>query len=137
MRVNPTLPAEERLWINVDRRGPEEHGPDGYGTDGQPGPGRGAPSAPAPTPGQTVGPFFGYALPYDGDSDLVPPYDRRAVRLHGHVFDGAGDPVPDAIIEIWQADDAGRIPRAEGSLHRDGQRQLPPAIAISPALRQP
>ena len=26
-----------------------------------------------PTPGQTVGPFFGYALPYDGDSELVPP----------------------------------------------------------------
>ena len=49
-----------------------------------------------PTPGQTVGPFFGYALPYDGDSELVPATRPDAIRLHGRVLDGAGDPVPDA-----------------------------------------
>ena len=42
-----------------------------------------APGDLAPTPGQTVGPFYGYALPYDGDSALVPPTHRDAVRLHG------------------------------------------------------
>ena len=36
-----------------------------------------------PTAGQTVGPFFGYALPYDRDSELVPPGHPRAVRLYG------------------------------------------------------
>ena len=36
-----------------------------------------------PTPGQTVGPFFHYALPFDGDSELVPPGAPGAVRLHG------------------------------------------------------
>ena len=45
-----------------------------------------------PTPGQTVGPFFGYALPYDGDAELVPPGHPDAVRLHGRVLDGAGAP---------------------------------------------
>ncbi|MBB6627758.1 protocatechuate 3,4-dioxygenase subunit alpha [Nocardioides sp. KIGAM211] len=73
-----------------------------------------------PTPGQTVGPFFGYALPYDGDSELVPPGRADAVRLHGRVLDGAGDPVPDALVEIWQADAAGVVSRAAGSWHRDG-----------------
>lgn len=74
----------------------------------------------APTPGQTVGPFYGYALPYPGDNELVRPGHRDAVRLHGTVYDGAGNPVPDALLEIWQAGPDGRIAQAEGSLQRDG-----------------
>jgi protocatechuate 3,4-dioxygenase beta subunit len=73
-----------------------------------------------PTPGQTVGPFFGYALPYPGDSELVPSGHRDAIRLHGTVYDGAGEPIPDALVEIWQADQHGGVPQAEGSLRRDG-----------------
>jgi protocatechuate 3,4-dioxygenase alpha subunit len=71
------------------------------------------------TPGQTVGPFFGLALTYRGDGDLVGDAHPRAVRLHGTVYDGAGDRVPDALVELWQPDDAGRIPRQAGSLRRD------------------
>jgi protocatechuate 3,4-dioxygenase alpha subunit len=74
----------------------------------------------APTPGQTVGPFYGYALPYDGGNELVPPGHPGALRLHGRVLDGHGDPVPDALLEIWQADPAGVVPQRPGSLHRDG-----------------
>lgn len=74
----------------------------------------------APTPGQTVGPFFGYALPYDGGPDLVPADHPDAVRLHGRVLDGAGEPVPDALVELWQADASGRVPQTAGSLRRDG-----------------
>ncbi|WP_040795185.1 protocatechuate 3,4-dioxygenase subunit alpha [Nocardia higoensis] len=74
----------------------------------------------APTPGQTVGPFFGYALPFDGGGDLVPAGHPRAIRLHGTVFDGAGAPVPDALIELWQADENGTVPQVEGSRARDG-----------------
>ncbi len=73
-----------------------------------------------PTPGQTGGPFFGYSLPYSGDSELVPVGHRDAVRLHGTVYDGAGEPIPDALLEIWQADQHGQVPQAEGSLRRDG-----------------
>ncbi|BBZ38931.1 protocatechuate 3,4-dioxygenase subunit alpha [Mycobacterium conspicuum] len=69
------------------------------------------------TPGQTVGPFFGLALPYPGGSELADHAD--AVRLHGVVYDGAGEPIPDALVELWQPDNAGRIPRAAGALRRD------------------
>lgn len=72
------------------------------------------------TPGQTIGPFFGYALPFDGDNHLVPPGSPGAIRLGGLVTDGAGSPVPDALLEIWQADADGVVPTATGSLHRDG-----------------
>lgn len=71
-------------------------------------------------PGQTVGPFFHLGLEYDRMNELVPPSHPRAVRLHGRVLDGAGRPVPDAVIEIWQADPQGEIPRRPGSLRRDG-----------------
>ncbi len=73
-----------------------------------------------PTAGQTVGPFFGYALPYDGGEDLVPAHHPGAVRLTGHVFDGAGQPVPDALVELWQPDGQGELVSARGSIHRDG-----------------
>ena len=72
------------------------------------------------TPGQTVGPFFGYALPFAGGDELVPPGSPGAIRFHGVVTDGDGKPVPDALLEIWQADADGEIPRATGSLRRDG-----------------
>lgn len=74
----------------------------------------------APTPGQTVGPFFSFGLLYEGDSELVPPGRDDAVRLHGRVTDGLGDPIPDAVIEIWQADPQGNVVQQPGSLHRDG-----------------
>lgn len=72
------------------------------------------------TPSQTVGPFFGYALPFELDNELLPPHAAGTIRLHGTVFDGAGDPVPDALVEIWQADAAGSVVTERGSLHRDG-----------------
>ncbi|TDD44662.1 protocatechuate 3,4-dioxygenase subunit alpha [Kribbella antibiotica] len=73
---------------------------------------------PERTPGQTVGPFFHYALPYDGDRELMPV--GTGIRLHGIVYDGAGEPVPDALLEIRQADAAGVVPQVPGSLLRNG-----------------
>jgi protocatechuate 3,4-dioxygenase alpha subunit len=72
------------------------------------------------TPGQTVGPFYGYALPFEGDADLVPRGRPDAVRLRGTVTDGAGTPVPDALLEVWQAGADGTVSQQPGSLHRDG-----------------
>jgi protocatechuate 3,4-dioxygenase, alpha subunit len=72
------------------------------------------------TPGQTVGPFFGLALPYRGGSSLVSDAHPDAIQLHGTVYDGAGHGVPDALVELWQPDSAGRIVRQVGSLRRDG-----------------
>jgi len=73
-----------------------------------------------PTRGQTIGPFFGYALPFDDGPRLVTHDHPSAIRLHGTVRDGNGDPIPDALLEIWQADGDGQIPQVPGSLHRDG-----------------
>lgn len=70
-------------------------------------------------PGQTVGPFFHVGLPYGRDRELVPPGTPGALLLHGHVLDGAGQGVPDALVEIRQADAAGAVPRVSGSLRRD------------------
>jgi len=70
------------------------------------------------TPSQTVGPFFAYGLTapqYGYDFDGIAS-DRLAdeqvagerIRIVGRVLDGAGEPIPDAMIEIWQADSEGR-----------------------------
>ena len=72
------------------------------------------------TPGQTVGPFFHHALAFPGDAELAPFGSAGSVVLHGYVFDGAGAPVPDAMIEIRQTDASGVVPEAEGSLRRRG-----------------
>ena len=61
-----------------------------------------------PTPSQTIGPFFHDGL-VDGDrSRLVSPDHPSAIRIEGTVYDGAGEVVPDALVEIWQADREGR-----------------------------
>jgi protocatechuate 3,4-dioxygenase alpha subunit len=60
------------------------------------------------TPSQTVGPFFHFALPAEEERRLVEPGDPDAVQIRGRVLDGAGEPVDDALVEIWQANRAGR-----------------------------
>ena len=75
--------------------------------------------SPVPTAGQTVGPFFGFALPFPHDNELVVPGSAGAMTLHGVVLDGAGDPVPDAILELWQSDAGGDVVQQQGSLRRE------------------
>jgi protocatechuate 3,4-dioxygenase alpha subunit len=65
------------------------------------------------TPSQTVGPFFAFALHYEGGERLVRDDDPGAVRIVGAVIDGAGEPVSDALVEIWQANRAGRYRHPE------------------------
>ena len=85
------------------------------------------------TPSQTVGPFFHYGLPWKGGADLVAASDMGArpdlfaenhwvlnqssttgtpqgevIGIAGQVLDAEGVPVVDAMIEIWQANAAGR-----------------------------
>jgi protocatechuate 3,4-dioxygenase alpha subunit len=73
-----------------------------------------------PTPGQTIGPFYGYALPFEKDNELVSQANPRSVRLHGVITDGKGEVIPDALLEIWQADEHGNVVSRDGSLVRDG-----------------
>jgi protocatechuate 3,4-dioxygenase alpha subunit len=85
------------------------------------------------TPSQTVGPFFHMRLPWLGAADLIahsslgarpellPPghcllprvpdhtaVEGASIQIIGQVFDGEGAPVADALLEIWQANAAGR-----------------------------
>ncbi|HLG86766.1 MAG TPA: protocatechuate 3,4-dioxygenase subunit alpha [Alphaproteobacteria bacterium] len=85
------------------------------------------------TPAQTIGPFFHFSLPWCGGADLVgqsdlgarpdlvreghhalnrggtrPPTPGDPLEIFGRVLDGAGAPVGDALIEVWQANAHGR-----------------------------
>lgn len=62
------------------------------------------------TPSQTVGPFFHDGLLRDERTDVLagPGVDGEHIRIEGRVFDGDGEPVADALIEIWQANAHGR-----------------------------
>ena len=81
----------------------------------------------APTPSQTVGPFFAFALPWPDGPHAVDPAAEGAIRISGRVFDGEGAPVADALIETWQADPDGRFdhpddPRGPGRWRDAGFR---------------
>jgi protocatechuate 3,4-dioxygenase alpha subunit len=56
------------------------------------------------TPAQTVGPYFSIGLPWDDGPEVVPDGD---VWIRGTVLDGEREPIPDALIETWQADPSG------------------------------
>lgn len=72
-----------------------------------------------PTPSQTVGPFYGYALPFPGGGEIAPAGHPGTITVHGHVLDGAGEPVPDAVLEFWQPAPDGSRTGAPGSMRRD------------------
>jgi len=61
-----------------------------------------------PTPSQTIGPFFHFALLNEDRSKLITPDHPSAIRIEGTVYDGLYEIVPDAMLEIWQADADGR-----------------------------
>jgi protocatechuate 3,4-dioxygenase, alpha subunit len=79
------------------------------------------------TPSQTVGPFLAIGLPWPDGPFVVPEGTERAITITGRVLDGAGEPVPDALVETWQADPAGRFS------HPDDPRGAPGAPG--PAFR--
>ncbi len=58
------------------------------------------------TPSQTVGPFFSIGLT-DATQNVLAP--EGAVRIAGRVLDGAGDPIPDAVVELWQPGPGGTL----------------------------
>lgn len=72
------------------------------------------------TPSQTVGPYFAYGLVPEqygyqqsltslaGSQMADSETEGAPIRIEGRVFDGAGNPISDALIEIWQADAMGR-----------------------------
>jgi protocatechuate 3,4-dioxygenase alpha subunit len=97
------------------------------------------------TPWQTVGPFFHYGLPWKGAADLVAgegelgarpdlipqghyllgpgdsertPAQGEVIEIEGRVYDADGEPIADALVEIWQANPHGRY-ASDGDLRED------------------
>jgi protocatechuate 3,4-dioxygenase, alpha subunit len=66
------------------------------------------------TPSQTVGPFFAIGLPWELGPLAAAPDTPGAITLSGTVYDGEDQPVPDSLIETWQADPAGRYADLHG-----------------------
>jgi protocatechuate 3,4-dioxygenase alpha subunit len=66
------------------------------------------------TPSQTVGPYFAIGLPWEGGPFAVSEATPGTMRIAGSVYDGAGEPVPDHLLEFWQADPAGRFADLHG-----------------------
>ena len=70
------------------------------------------------TPSQTVGPYYTLRLFKEGENILVPPRQSDRIVIHGTVLDGDRNPIEDALLEIWQANSAGRY------RHPDDTRDL-------------
>jgi protocatechuate 3,4-dioxygenase alpha subunit len=73
------------------------------------------------TPSHTVGPFLAIGLPWPDGPFVVPEGTPGAITITGRVFDGAGDPVPDALVETWQAGPDGRFAHPDDPRGAAGQ----------------
>ncbi|HEY6937804.1 MAG TPA: protocatechuate 3,4-dioxygenase subunit alpha [Terriglobales bacterium] len=72
------------------------------------------------TTSQTVGPFFSIGLTrLNRDNLSAPGVSGERASIEGRVLDGNGEPVPDAILEIWQANAHGKY------AHPDDQQEKP------------
>ncbi|MDX3531256.1 protocatechuate 3,4-dioxygenase subunit alpha [Streptomyces sp. ID05-39B] len=78
-----------------------------------------SPESVPPTPSHTVGPFYGYALPFPGGGDIAPVGHPDTITVQGYVYDGEGRPLPDAFVELWGPDPDGRVAAVDGSMRRD------------------
>lgn len=74
----------------------------------------------ARTPSQTVGPYYAIALPWIDGARVTGCEGRRAV-ISGHVYDGQGQPIPDALVETWQPPRPGIAASASGKPHGFGR----------------
>ncbi|GAA1750796.1 protocatechuate 3,4-dioxygenase subunit alpha [Streptomonospora arabica] len=61
------------------------------------------------TPSQTVGPYLHIGLPWPDGPFALAEGAEGGVWIRGTLYDGAGAPVPDGLIETWQADPDGRF----------------------------
>ncbi|WP_427918502.1 protocatechuate 3,4-dioxygenase subunit alpha [Streptomyces sp. cg40] len=77
------------------------------------------PESVLPTPSHTVGPFYGYALPFPGGGDIAPVGHPDTITVQGYVYDGEGNPLPDAFVELWGPDPDGNLSTTDGSIRRD------------------
>src|ERR1700692_13145 len=85
------------------------------------------------TPSHTVGPFFSIGFDWMNRADFAEESAGERVAIQGRVLDGSGQPVPDAILEIWQADANGRYYHPA---HADPRNNAPPLLSLRPRPRR-
>jgi protocatechuate 3,4-dioxygenase alpha subunit len=91
-----------------------------------------------PTPSQTSGPLWGFALMFDGSENAVEPNSPGAIRLEGRVFDGNGPlSYPDCLLEVWQGDQFARSRTGEDGSFRFVVRKPEPFTTPEGALLAP
>ncbi|MGI5118389.1 protocatechuate 3,4-dioxygenase subunit alpha [Marinactinospora thermotolerans] len=77
------------------------------------------------TPSQTVGPYLHIGLPWPDGPFAVEEGTPGGIWIRGTLYDGAGQPVTDGLIETWQADPDGRFDHPDdprGAVRRPGFR---------------
>ena len=65
------------------------------------------------TPSQTVGPYLALGLTWEDGPEVVPDGTPGSIWIRGRLLDGNGTPVPDGLVETWQADENGRFAHPE------------------------
>jgi protocatechuate 3,4-dioxygenase alpha subunit len=83
------------------------------------------------SPSQTIGPFFGFALPWPAGPHVVAEGTPGAIRVRGRLLDGAGEPVPDGLIETWQVSPAGTRGFGRSATDRDGRYEI---VTLKPGV---
>src|SRR6266566_1228060 len=82
------------------------------------------------TPKQTEGPFYPDHLPLDTDNDLiivndsVTPALGEITHLSGRILDARGDPIRNALVEIWQVDNKGVYLHSRSDRHGDRDKNF-------------
>jgi protocatechuate 3,4-dioxygenase alpha subunit len=88
-----------------------------------------------PTPSATVGPYLAIGLTWPDGIWAAAEGAEGGIWIRGRVFDGAGQPIPDAMIETWQADPDGGFPSPEdprGAASYPGFRGYARAATVEP-----
>lgn len=85
-----------------------------------------------PTPSQTVGPYLHIGLDWLNTRDLAPPsIEGERITIHGRLLDADDQPIPDGMIELWQANAHGKY------AHPADTRDLPSQEGFTGFGRQP
>jgi protocatechuate 3,4-dioxygenase alpha subunit len=94
-----------------------------------------------PTPSQTSGPLFGFALMFEGGEHAVDPASPGAVALEGVVLEAEGEPFayPECFLEVWHGDQFARTRTAEDgtwrvTVRKPGSERTPDGETLAPHL---
>ena len=81
------------------------------------------------TPKQTEGPYYPDSFPLDTDNDLIvlndslTPAVGEITYLSGRIIDAGGNPIKNAVVEIWQCDGKGSYLHSKGANPRNGRKR--------------